>query len=178
MQIFFCTARNKLGISSSSSGKLLSKIEGSRCNSIVLKVNCGDAISAINTGTIGGAIRKDRLDVGITERELSKITGVCDRTITKYENGWLEEDKLDPHILIKIANALGKPDNTYLNEYHRWVVGDFSQDIVRLLDDIRGTGIDKVCKELNTTHASLYHWSRGVGKPTRKVYEYIKNGRG
>lgn len=177
-QIFFCTARNKLGISSSSSSKLLSKYEGSRSDSIVLKVNCGDAISAINNGTIGGAIRKDRLDVGITERELSKLTGVCDRTITKYENGWLEEDKLDPHILIKIANALGKPDDTYLNEYHRWVVGEYAQDISSLLDDIRGIGIDKVCKELGITHASLYHWSKGVGKPTRKVYEYIKNGRG
>ena len=116
--------------------------------------------------------------MGITGKELGRLAGVCDRTITKYENGWIDEDKYDPHILIRIAEALRKPSDAYLNEYHKWVINESAEAVSGLLDRIRGTGIDKVCKELHTTHASLYSWSRGVGQPTRAVYEYIKAGRG
>ena len=73
MQIFFCTARNKLGISGSSSGKLLSKIEDRGCNGIVLKVNCGDAISAINTAAADPGVKYIYLKTDLNASGISAL---------------------------------------------------------------------------------------------------------
>lgn len=129
-------------------------------------------------GRIANAIRDHRIENKLTIRELANRVGVSVRTISKYENGKISEEIMDVTILQRIAACLGSDKNDYLSEYHKWVLGDFTTDIKWFIQNHGEKNIDEAAKKCNTTHASLYNWRDGDGKPTLSTYEYIMKIKG
>ena len=129
-------------------------------------------------GRIANAIHDQRIENKLTIRELANRIGVSERTISKYENGKISEEIMDVTILQRIAACLGGDKNDYLSEYHKWVLGDFTADIKWLIQNHGEKNIDEAAKKCNTTHASLYNWRDGDGKPTLSTYEYIMKIKG
>lgn len=171
--IFFSSASSKLGSPDCSSGKLLSKGWDRGSNTIVLKVNCGD-LSYNSYVSRRSQLSKDRIEKGITSKELGRLADVSPYLVSTYERKLHAYGMNDIGALKRLAVALGYPEDRYLDDYLKWLDGDPYEDIRALLIAHRGNGVDLLAERCSVTRQALYHWRDGQGAPTRESFEIVK----
>lgn len=86
---FFSSASGKLGTPGRSSQKLLSKGMDRGSYPIDLKVKCGD-LPYKKDPSQWSQLTKDRVSKGLTEKELGKLAGLTQTTVSAYELGKYE----------------------------------------------------------------------------------------
>lgn len=141
-----------------------------------MKVKCGD-LSHKKYPEQWSQLTKDRVDKGLSERELGELVGITQSAVSLYEIGkyGVGRNAIEP--LKRMAVAMGYPEDRYLDDYLRWIDGDPYDDIRELLKAHRGKGIDRLAASCGVTHRSLYLWRDGVGCPTREAFELVKKRR-
>jgi len=110
-----------------------------------------------------------RRELGLSMKEVAEKAGVCVRTIEKYEDGVIKDERCSLEVLLGLANALGIEHTQLLTPYHQWLLIDTKKDITELLAQ-RQSSVDVLAKECGTTHCSLYHWRDGVGVPNYQTF--------
>lgn len=105
---------------------------------------------------IGANIQKARKAAGLTQKQLSELTGVHVVTIQQYELG-----KRQPRIemLVKIADTLGRTVNDFVYE-------DPIEKIVRLRKKL-GITQKEIADAMHCTPQMISQWENGVrnGRP-------------
>lgn len=174
---FFSSASGKLGTPGRSSQKLLSKGMDRGSYPTDLKVKCGD-LPYKKDPSQWSQLTKDRVSKGLTEKELGKLAGLTQTTVSAYELGKYEFRKSAVKQLKKMAVAMGFPEDRYLDEYLVWLDGDPYADFREVVEAYREKGLWRLAEECGVTRKTLRSWRDGHGYPSRAAFELVKKRRG
>lgn len=116
--------------------------------------------------TFADRIKKAKLIRGISQEDLSKLTGLSRATISELEAGY--RDTVTRDTLYKLISVLDK--DILLDDYHRYIL-DQEEHVLLLIETY---GITKLCALIKSHHTTVYNWSKGKYTITKNKYELIK----
>ena len=105
---------------------------------------------------LGFKLSQKRLKQNIPVKELARQTGISNTTISRYEQGKFDINKIDIDILQKIANVLNIDIYDLLTDYLI-----FKLHHIQVLNDyLKSYGVTKkaLAKQLNVSDTLVYSW--------------------
>lgn len=116
--------------------------------------------------TFADRIKKAKLIRGISQVELSELTGLSRSTICELEAGY--RDTVTRETLYKLMNVLD--ESILLDDYHQYILNQ-EEHISEL---IKVYGITNLCSLIKSHHTTIYNWAKGKYTITKNKYELIK----
>ncbi len=117
--------------------------------------------------TIGKAIQKLRKNQGLTQVQLSKLTGFNQNTISNHERGNRSVDEIDINIY---AKALGvSPKELFTSHNDEIELAQYIGSRIKLYRKLNKMNQDKLATILNTTKQSISRYEKGIRKPSQDI---------
>lgn len=120
--------------------------------------------------TFGDRLKIERLRKGLSQSDLSKLSGIRRSDISIYE---LDNTIPTKNTLIKLSKVL---DLNYIcNEgYSKLIISDFSNKL-KLWRIKNNYSIANACKYFDTDRSTYYKWEKGIFNISKDKYYYNKN---
>ena len=118
------------------------------------------------TNTLSERIKKAKLIKGLTQYQLSKLTGLSRSTINELESGY--RDDITRETLLKLISVLDK--NIICDDYLLYILNQ-EKNINSLINTY---GITKLSKLLKCHHSSIYRWKIFKYQVPKNKYLLIK----
>ena len=118
------------------------------------------------TNTLSERMKKAKLIKGLTQYQLSKLTGLSRSTINELESGY--RDDITRETLLKLISVLDK--NIICDDYLLYILNQ-EQNINSLINIY---GITKLSKMLRCHHSSIYRWKIFKYQLPKNKYILIK----
>jgi DNA-binding XRE family transcriptional regulator len=116
----------------------------------------------INPVTIGDRLKNRRLELGLLQKDVAKVIGVCEDSITFWEN-----NRHEPSIIYypKIIEFLG----------HVPFDGDSStlSGQIKLYRYLHGLSQEELARILNINESTVFHYENNKHKPSPKIYKRL-----
>ena len=123
--------------------------------------------SDLSESSFNDKFKKAKLLSGLTQMELSKLTGLSRSTINELERGI--RDNISSDTLLKLIKVLDK--NILCDDYLLFVLNQ-EENISLLIDQ---HGITKLCNILKSHHSSIYRWKVFKNQIPKSKFEIIKD---
>ena len=116
---------------------------------------------------IGKAIQKIRKNQGLTQVQLSKLTGFNQNTISNHERGNRSIDEIDINIY---AQALGVSPKELFTSYNDGTeLAHYIGSRIKYYRKLNKMNQDELAKVLNTTKQSISRYEKGIRKASQDV---------
>lgn len=122
--------------------------------------------SDLSESSFNDKFKKAKLISGLTQIELSKLTGLSRSTINELERG--SRDNISRDTLLKLIKILDK--NILCDDYLLFILNQ-EENITNLLNKY---GVGKLCAILECHHSSIYRWKVFKCQFPRSKYNIIK----
>lgn len=117
--------------------------------------------------TIGKAIQRLRKSQGLTQIQLSKLTGFNQNTISNHERGNRSVDEIDINIY---AKALGVSPKDLFESYHDGIeLAQYIGSRIKYYRKLNKMNQDELAIVLNTTKQSISRYEKGIRKASQDV---------
>lgn len=118
------------------------------------------------TNTLSERMKKAKLIKGLTQYQLSKLTGLSRSTINELESGY--RDDITRETLLKLISVLDK--NIICDDYLLYILNQ-EENINSLINTY---GIIKLSELLKCHHSSIYRWKTFKYQLPKNKYILIK----
>ena len=116
---------------------------------------------------VGEAIQNIRKSKGLTQLQLSKLTGFNQNTISNHERGNRSVDEIDINIY---AKALGvSPKELFTSHNDEIELAQYIGSRIKLYRKLNKMNQDKLATILNTTKQSISRYEKGIRKPSQDI---------
>lgn len=95
----------------------------------------------IDNSTMGGRIKEQRINAGMTQERLAEIMCTTKAAISQYENNKVD---IKGSVILEIAGILGTTAGYLLN--NELSVGDVDEQMKKMMEMFRGLGNDEIRK--------------------------------
>ena len=117
----------------------------------------------VNPKTIGEKLKNRRLELGLLQKDVANIIGVCEDSITFWENNRNEPSVIHyPKIIQFLAYVPFEVDSSTLGgqiKLYRYLHGLFQEELARTLD---------------VNESTIYHYEKNKHKPSSKTLRKFK----
>ena len=117
--------------------------------------------------TVGKAIQKIRKKQGLTQVQLSKLTGFNQNTISNHERGNRSVDEMDINIY---AQALGVSPKELFTSYNDEIeLPHYIGSHIKYYRKLNKMNQDELAKVLNTTKQNISRYEKGIRKASQDI---------
>ena len=116
--------------------------------------------------TFANRFKKAKMLRGLSQEELSKLTGLSRATVNELEAGYRDNIKIET--LRKLLSVLD--ENILCDDYYKFILHQ-NEHLQKLLDEY---SINYLCNILHSHHSTIYRWISLKNKVPRNKYELIK----
>ena len=117
--------------------------------------------------TIGKAIQRLRKSQGLTQIQLSKLTGFNQNTISNHERGNRSIDEIDINIY---AKALGvSPTDLFASYNDEIELAQYIGSRIKYYRKLNKMNQDELAIVLNTTKQSISRYEKGIRKASQEI---------
>lgn len=117
--------------------------------------------------TIGKAIQRLRKSQGLTQNQLSKLTGFNQNTISNHERGNRSVDEIDINIY---AKALGVSPKDLFASYDDGIeLAQYIGSRIKYYRKLKKMNQDELAIVLNTTKQSVSRYEKGIRKASQEI---------
>ncbi|APC81723.1 TPA: helix-turn-helix transcriptional regulator [Clostridium botulinum] len=124
----------------------------------------------LEENTLGQRLKKNRMKLGLSQKQLSVKCNISRGAIIGYENDSVHPSK---EALIKLSKVI---DLSYIciSEYSKFILSDYSS-IIKNWRIKNNLTVRKAAKILNVDSTTLNRWEKGTYMVSKNNYERIKD---
>lgn len=117
--------------------------------------------------TIGKAIQKIRKNQGLTQVQLSKLTGFNQNTISNHERGNRSIDEIDINIYAKALEV--SPTDLFTSYNDEIELAQYIGSRIKYYRKLNKMNQDELAIVLNTTKQSISRYEKGIRKASQEI---------